>query len=102
MCAAWRFARIGTRSRRPCCLARLRGTRFRRTVPADTVRRRCARGSAPLHSWRVALAGVVHELRILLLEGERDFAHRPVAVLGDDQVGLAGSLGVLVVVLVAV
>ena len=51
---------------------------------------------------RVALAGVVQELRVLLLERERDFADRAVAVLGDDQVGLAGALGVLVVVLVAV
>src|ERR1017187_1852936 len=51
---------------------------------------------------RIALPGVVQELRVLLLEGERDFADRPVAVLGDDQVGHAGALGVLVVVLVAV
>ncbi len=51
---------------------------------------------------RVALAGVVHELRVLLLEGQRDFADRAVAVLGDDQVRLAGALGLLVVVLVAV
>src|ERR1700728_3757292 len=51
---------------------------------------------------RVALAGVVEELRVLLLERQRDFADGAVAVLGDDQVGLAGALGVLVVVLVAV
>src|ERR1700683_180840 len=57
----------------------------------------------PLHRLlRIALAGVVHELRVLLLEGQRDFADRPVAVLGDDQIGLSGTLGVLVVVLVAV
>ncbi len=46
--------------------------------------------------------GVAEELGVLLLEGQRDFADRPVAVLGDDQVGLARTLGVLVVVLVAV
>ena len=39
---------------------------------------------------------------ILLLEGEHDLADRPVAVLGDDDVGLAGALGVLLVVLLAV
>src|SRR5271155_2415572 len=50
----------------------------------------------------VALAGVIQELRVLLLERQRDFADRPVAMLGDDQIGLAGALGVLVVVLVAV
>src|SRR5450759_3979603 len=54
-------------------------------------------------SRRVAvLTRVVHELRVLLLEGERDRADRSVSVLGDDQVGLAHALGVLVVVLVAV
>src|SRR5581483_607749 len=47
-------------------------------------------------------AGVVHELRVLLLEGEHDIAYRPIAVLGDDQVGLARTLGLRLVVLLAV
>src|ERR1022692_530142 len=54
-------------------------------------------------SWGVAvLAGVVHELRVLLLECERNLADGTIPMLGDDQVRLAGSLGILVVVLVAV
>src|SRR5581483_11645530 len=63
------------------------------------------RGSARtgVRSLRVALAGVVHELRVLLLKGERDVADRAVAVLGDQQVGLAGPLALLFrVVLLAV
>src|SRR6476620_9110141 len=49
------------------------------------------------------LRRAVHEARELALEDERDLAEPAVAVLGDDQVGLAGTLGGLgVVVLVAV
>src|SRR3712207_5164615 len=49
-----------------------------------------------------ALPGVVEELRVLLLEGQRDVPDRAVAVLGDDDVGLALALGLAVVVLLAV
>src|SRR3954466_12107445 len=42
------------------------------------------------------------EPRVLALEGERHVAEAAVAVLGDDEVGLARAVGVLVVVLVAV
>src|SRR3954469_20020337 len=42
------------------------------------------------------------EARVLALEGERHVAQAAVAVLGDDEVGLARAVGVLVVVLVAV
>ena len=49
------------------------------------------------------LVGAVGELRIVAEEGELDGPDRPVAVLGDDQLGDAGLLGlVAVVVLVAV
>src|SRR5579872_3307432 len=49
-----------------------------------------------------AVARIVHELRILAAEREPDGVDRPVAVLGDDDVGLARSLGIVVVVLVSV
>src|ERR1700733_5156474 len=53
-------------------------------------------------SRREPLAGVVHELRVLLLEGQDDVADRAVAVFGDDDVRLAWPLRLLVVVLLAV
>ena len=56
-------------------------------------RRRRSYGHAFMRSCREPLPGVVHELRVLLLEGQHDVADRPVAVLGDDDVGLARALG---------
>src|SRR5580704_18274708 len=56
----------------------------------------------PVRSPREPLAGVVHELRVLLLERQHDVPHRPVPMLGDDDVRLAGPLGILVVVLLAI
>src|SRR5579862_9186548 len=53
-------------------------------------------------SRREPLAGVVHELRELLLEAEDDFPDRAVAVLGDDDVRLARAFRVAVVVLLAI
>ena len=53
-------------------------------------------------SGRASTAREVHELGVALEEREHDVADRPVAVLGDDHVGLARALGVAVVVLVAV
>src|ERR1700761_5341693 len=61
--------------------------------------------TAPWRRWpsrREPLPGIVGELGVLLLEGQDDLADGAVAVLGDDDVGLALPLGVLVVVLVAV
>src|SRR5271166_1942126 len=66
-----------------------------RPSPAPAGLVTCRTGSPrgePWRSLRVALARVVHELRILLLEGQGDFADRSVAVLGDQQVGLARAL----------
>src|SRR5829696_2289788 len=53
-------------------------------------------------SGREPLARVGDELRILLLEGQHHVAEAAVAVLGDEQVGLALALGFLVVILLAV
>src|SRR3954451_13716314 len=50
----------------------------------------------------LSLAIHVGELRVARQEREDHLAHGPVAVLGDDDVGLAGTLRVAVVVLVAV
>src|SRR5690349_3991736 len=82
------------------------GHDWRRGLPEHAWRR----GLLPGHAWRrpavrascEPLASVVHELRVLLLEGQYNVAHRPVAMLGDDDVRLSGTLGVLVVVLLAV
>src|SRR3954462_12890949 len=51
---------------------------------------------------RLRRAREAEEARVLALEGQRDVAKAAVAVLGDDEVGLARAVGVLVVVLVAV
>src|SRR5580704_16887314 len=63
---------------------------------------RPAHDRPPVRSPREPLAGVVHELRVLVLERQHDVPHRPVPVHGDDDVRLAGPLGILVVVLLAV
>ena len=44
----------------------------------------------------------VRELRVPREERERDVADGPVAVLGDDQIGFAGALGLGLVVLLSV
>src|SRR6476661_3039353 len=57
------------------------------------------------HRWRPAeVPFLVHvgELRVTREEREHDVADGTVPVLGDDDVGLARTLGVAVVVLVAV
>src|SRR3954471_14422863 len=61
--------------------------------------RRVPAGPDPAHSGGALEA---QEPRVLTLEGERHVAEAAVAVLGDDEVGLARAVGVLVVVLVAV
>ena len=49
-----------------------------------------------------SLTGAIGELRVVLQEDQPDGADRAVAVLGEDQLGAARILGVLVVVIVAV
>src|SRR3954468_15553949 len=76
------------------------------TVPGisfGSVGRACARRGAA--AGRRAWSGgalQAQEARVLALEGERHVPEAAVAVLGDDEVGLARAVGVLVVVLVAV
>src|SRR3954447_18559563 len=70
---------------------RRRGTPTRRSDRRDR-----APTSVPV------VRGVVHEARELLLEGQLDRAQGAVAVLGDNDVGEALALGLVVVVVVAV
>src|SRR3984893_19419743 len=62
--------------RRALLASNLRGCRPWRSTSSETL-----------------LLGVAHEPRVLRPEGQRHLADRPVAVLGDDQIGLAGVLG---------
>src|SRR3954447_19338701 len=75
-----------------------------RSVPAAPYGR-ASHGRTASHGARageLALAVHVGELRVARQECEHDLADGPVAVLGDDDVGLTRALGVAVVVLVAV
>src|SRR4051794_9211740 len=74
-----------------------------RCVPAAVhAAHRTASGSASDRTRELPLAIHVGELRIARQESEHNLPHGPVAVLRDDDVGLAGTFRVAVVVLVAV